>query len=293
MTYYETKALPASDLVCGDIVHLRASNNIPTDIRILSHSGDIRFDRSLLTGESEEVEGAVDVTDTSFLQSRNIALMGTTVLNRSGVGAVVLTGVKSVIGHVAHSSVNVKKEAVLIQQEIWRFVKMIVCMTIFLALLILLTWFDSIVDAIRLDRLVFQSLQKVSWSEIWLVILNVFFASRPSARPLDYSQIYAQAYLFVGFMETITAQSTFFLYMWRHAGMPVSELFSLFEHNREGFHGYTQVELDHFDATGLCVYFVTLVFLQLGNVLAMKNRRPGRPVQKEAAQPVAHTEYGK
>jgi len=140
MTYYETKALPASDLVCGDIVHLRASNNIPTDIRILSHSGDIRFDRSLLTGESEEVEGAVDVTDTSFLQSRNIALMGTTVLNRSGVGAVVLTGVKSVIGHVAHSSVNVKKEAVLIQQEIWRFVKMIVCMTLFLALLILLTW---------------------------------------------------------------------------------------------------------------------------------------------------------
>jgi len=38
-------------------------------------------------------------------------------------------------------------------------------------------------------------------------------------------KIYAQAYLFVGFMETITAHSMFFLYMWRHAGMPVSEPF--------------------------------------------------------------------
>ena len=121
-------------------MHLKAGNKVPAGIRILSHSGDIRLDRSLLTGESEEVEGAVGVTDTSFLQSRSIALIGTTVLNRSGEGVVVLTGAKPVIGHVAHSSVHAKNEAVLIQQEIWRFVKMIVCMTIFLALLILLTW---------------------------------------------------------------------------------------------------------------------------------------------------------
>ena len=49
--------------------------------------------------------------------------------------------------------------------------------------LILLDSFDSIVDGIRLGRLVFQNLQKVisyllpagSWSEIWPVLLNVFF----------------------------------------------------------------------------------------------------------------------
>ncbi|PKS05410.1 hypothetical protein jhhlp_008786 [Lomentospora prolificans] len=136
----ETKPLSACDLVCGDIVFLRAGDKVPADIRILSHSGDIKFDRSVLTGESEEVEGTVDPTDTNFLQSRNIALMGTTVLNGNGVGVVVLTGGRSVIGRVANASVNVKKEAVLIQREIWRFVRIIVCMTIFLALLILLTW---------------------------------------------------------------------------------------------------------------------------------------------------------
>ena len=49
--------------------------------------------------------------------------------------------------------------------------------------LVLLDKFDSIVEAIRLGRLVFQNLQKGigyllpagSWSEIWPVILNVFF----------------------------------------------------------------------------------------------------------------------
>lgn len=49
--------------------------------------------------------------------------------------------------------------------------------------LVLLDKFDSIVDAIRLGRLVFQNLQKVisyllpagSWSEIWPVLVNVFF----------------------------------------------------------------------------------------------------------------------
>lgn len=49
--------------------------------------------------------------------------------------------------------------------------------------LVLLDRFDSIVDSVRLGRLVFQSLQKVigyyllpagSWSEIWPVLMNVF-----------------------------------------------------------------------------------------------------------------------
>jgi sodium/potassium-transporting ATPase subunit alpha len=48
--------------------------------------------------------------------------------------------------------------------------------------LVLLDKFDSIVEAIRLGRLVFQNLQKLisyllpagSWSEIWPVLLNVF-----------------------------------------------------------------------------------------------------------------------
>lgn len=136
----EIKHIPSSGLAAGDVVLLKAGDKVPADIRIINHSGDIRFDRALLTGESEEVEGAAECTDPSFLESRNIALMGTTVINGNGEGVVVLTGARSVIGRIANSTSNVKEEATLINREIQRFVYIIVGMTVFLALLILFTW---------------------------------------------------------------------------------------------------------------------------------------------------------
>lgn len=134
------KRIPATDLVGGDIVHLQIGNKVPADLRLLSHSGDIRFDRSVLTGEAEEIEGAVDGTDPNFLESRNIALMGTVVVNGSGVGVVVLTGERSAMGRIARATTDVDERATLIQKEIWRFVAIIVCLTVILALLILITW---------------------------------------------------------------------------------------------------------------------------------------------------------
>ncbi|KAJ0272123.1 hypothetical protein CBS470a_012836 [Colletotrichum nupharicola] len=86
-------------------------------------------------------------------------------------------------------------------------------------------------------------------------------------------KIYAQPYLFTGFMETICAHSMFFFYIWKYAGFPIHELFFLFEGYAEGYRGYTLDELTNFNATGQCVYFVTLLFLQWGNILAVRNRR--------------------
>ncbi|KAH8196769.1 hypothetical protein TruAng_009061 [Truncatella angustata] len=133
-------SLPTTELVAGDIIHLSIGNKVPADIRLLEHSGDIRFDRSMLTGEPEEIEGAINGTDPNFLESRNIALMGTMVVNGSGSGIVVLTGSRSVMGRIAQGMANAKEVPTLIQQEIWRFVRIIVVFTIILALLIALTW---------------------------------------------------------------------------------------------------------------------------------------------------------
>lgn len=132
--------IATTDLVSGDIVFLEIGNKVPADMRLLSHSGDIRFDRSVLTGESEEIEGAVDCTDPNFLESRNIALMGCIVCNGSGVGVVILTGSRSVMGRIAAATAGVKEKPTLIQREITRFVRIIVCLTVVLALLILLAW---------------------------------------------------------------------------------------------------------------------------------------------------------
>ncbi|XEV01760.1 hypothetical protein FSHL1_007047 [Fusarium sambucinum] len=136
----ELKSLATINLVAGDVIHLQVGDKVPADLRIISHSGDIRFDRSVLTGESDEIEGAVDATDANFLESRNIAFMGTTVMNGNGVGIVILTGGRTVMGRIATSTSGVKDSAALIQKEITRFVTIIVCMTIILALAILLTW---------------------------------------------------------------------------------------------------------------------------------------------------------
>ncbi|KAJ5325629.1 ATPase [Penicillium brevicompactum] len=132
--------IPAADLVAGDIVHIGIGNKVPADMRILQSSGDVRFDRAILTGESDEVEGAIECTEINFLETRNIALMGTGVTNGNAVGVVVLTGSRSVMGRIASVTAGVKQKKTLIQREINRFVTIIVVLTVCLALLILFTW---------------------------------------------------------------------------------------------------------------------------------------------------------
>jgi sodium/potassium-transporting ATPase subunit alpha len=186
--------------------------------------------------------------------------------------------------------------------------------------LVLMGGFDSIIQGIRLGRLVFQNLQKVigyllpagSWSEIWPVVTNTFFGIPlpltsflmvviccftdlfpslsltmekeefdlltlpPRNHKTDHLinlKIYTQTYFFIGTMETVTAHAMFFLYMYKHAGLFMRDLFFSFENYSDGFHGYTQAELTHFNQVGQCVYFVTLVILQWGNLLSIRNKR--------------------
>lgn len=136
----QTTKVPSTDLVVGDIVKISIGNKVPADIRLLATSGDVRFDRSMLTGESDEIEGAVDSTDKNFLETRNIGLMGTMVTNGSATGVVVLTGKNTCMGRISSAMAGAKEEATLIQKEINRFVIIIVGLTIVLALAILLTW---------------------------------------------------------------------------------------------------------------------------------------------------------
>ncbi|KAL4893308.1 hypothetical protein BDV59DRAFT_178003 [Aspergillus ambiguus] len=132
--------VPSTELVTGDIVTVSIGNKVPADMRIVQSSGDVRFDRAVLTGESDEVEGATESTDNNFLETRNIAFMGTGVTNGNAVGVVVLTGSRSVMGRIAKTTTAVKQKPTLIQKEITRFVRIIICLTLTLVLAILLTW---------------------------------------------------------------------------------------------------------------------------------------------------------
>lgn len=145
--------ISSADLVVGDIVKIGIGNKVPADMRLLSTSGDVRFDRSMLTGESEEVEGATEMTELNFLETRNVALMGTLVTNGSATGIIILTGGNTVMGRIAKATNSVKDRPTLIQREISRFVKIIVLLTAFLACAILFTW----IGWLRIDHFAYMN----------------------------------------------------------------------------------------------------------------------------------------
>jgi sodium/potassium-transporting ATPase subunit alpha len=69
----------------------------------------------------------------------------------------------------------------------------------------------------------------------------------------------------------VAAHGMFFLYMWRAARIPIGSLFFAFEKYSDGFYGYTTgIWLR---STTRAVYFVTLVILQWGNLLSVRNKR--------------------
>ncbi|KAG5339411.1 hypothetical protein C0989_004342 [Termitomyces sp. Mn162] len=136
----KTSRIPAADLAVGDVVILSVGNKVPADIRLIETSDDLRFDRAVLTGESEEVGGHVDSLGETFLEAPNIALMGTHVTNGHAKGVVVLTGGRTVMGRISRLTNKTKVKPTLIQQEIWRFVRIIILLTILLGLSIVIIW---------------------------------------------------------------------------------------------------------------------------------------------------------
>ena len=45
------ESIPAAHIVVGDLVILSMGDRVPADMRIVQMSSDLKFDRSLLTGE--------------------------------------------------------------------------------------------------------------------------------------------------------------------------------------------------------------------------------------------------
>ncbi|KAI8870203.1 hypothetical protein GQ42DRAFT_155552, partial [Ramicandelaber brevisporus] len=133
--------VPASDVCVGDLVVLKYGSKVPADLRLVEVQ-DLRFDRSMLTGESEPVEAAVDATEDNYLETRNIAPMGTLVTNGHGRGIVVGTGAGTIMatiaGMAAGSSAALK--STVLQREITRFVILIASMSVTTTVLVLVLW---------------------------------------------------------------------------------------------------------------------------------------------------------
>jgi sodium/potassium-transporting ATPase subunit alpha len=62
--------IPAPSLVTGDLVDIVLGQKIPADLRLVKVGGDLRFDRSILTGESDAIAGTLNSTSDNFLESQ-------------------------------------------------------------------------------------------------------------------------------------------------------------------------------------------------------------------------------
>jgi P-type Ca2+ transporter type 2C len=113
-------AVPAPELVPGDVVLLEAGNFIPADIR-LTEAINLRVEEAALTGESVPVQknATLVLAENATLGDRkNSAFMGTLVAYGRGRGIVVATGMRTQLGLIADMLQQVEAEATPLQTRL-------------------------------------------------------------------------------------------------------------------------------------------------------------------------------
>ncbi|KAI6118465.1 calcium ATPase transmembrane domain M-containing protein [Pisolithus sp. B1] len=85
-------------------------------------------------------------------------------------------------------------------------------------------------------------------------------------------RLFFQIYLFVGLMAWPCAMSMWFVYM-HQQGLGFYDVILVYNKWKGGWKGYTADQLQTFVDRGQCVYYVTMVFIQYGSLLAIRNRR--------------------
>src|SRR6186713_2922788 len=96
----EESAIPARDLVPGDVVMLRAGDRVPADTRVID-AVNLAVDEAALTGESAAVNKTATAFDDPGLalgDRRNMTYAGTLVVQGRGHGVVVATGMATEFG---------------------------------------------------------------------------------------------------------------------------------------------------------------------------------------------------
>jgi Ca2+-transporting ATPase len=115
-------AMPARELVPGDVVILRAGDRVPADVRVLL-AVNLAIDEAALTGESVAVEKTVTALDDPALalgDRTNLAYAGTLVAHGRGQAVVVATGMATEFGRISRLVQTVEAGRTPLQENLDR-----------------------------------------------------------------------------------------------------------------------------------------------------------------------------
>ncbi|GAA5873739.1 hypothetical protein JCM3774_000154 [Rhodotorula dairenensis] len=130
----------AEQLVMGDVVLIKAGEKVAADLRMIQVSSDAKFDRSILTGESLPVAATESMTETNYMETRNIALAGTLCTEGTVVGIVVGRGNDTIFGRIAKAAGGPRPVRSSMQVEITRFVCIIGGLAASVVIVIVIAW---------------------------------------------------------------------------------------------------------------------------------------------------------
>ena len=140
----ELKAVPAREIVPGDLLELEAGDHIPADARIVYHTPNFSVHEAALTGESTPVFKTVaqlDEEDVPLADRANMVYSGTSVSSGKARVLVVGTGMNTELGRIARMIQEILIETTPLQRKLEQFGRWIVYLCFFLVgLIFVLEW---------------------------------------------------------------------------------------------------------------------------------------------------------
>jgi P-type Ca2+ transporter type 2C len=178
----QEQAIPASELVPGDILVLAEGDNIPADARVVEEYG-LRTNNATLTGEALPVRKTSDASlreGLSELERPNLVFAGTSVISGTSRAVVYATGMVTQFGRIARLSQSVEDEPSPLQKELAHLTRVISLVALFLAGTIFVVG-------------VFDSTVHLSINDEFLLALGTFVAIVPEGLPATVTLTLAMA----------------------------------------------------------------------------------------------------
>ncbi len=129
------RAVPAAEVVPGDVVYLEAGDDVPADCRLIEAFG-VRVDTATVTGESvPRARHAAAGDEADLLEARNVLLAGTSLVSGEARAVVFATGMHTELGRIAHlAQSGPGRELSPLQREIVQLSRLVAALAVGLGL---------------------------------------------------------------------------------------------------------------------------------------------------------------